>query len=215
MNYPIFNSIVNQIEAELNKRNIKIDTFRTWKENTINATGLELIIDIHEMSDYIKSVTINFDWDKFKEICLAKQLKGMEKHPLLQEKTMISTNIKPIIDIEISWHFDKQMAGSLGNSKLGTDRLDAASIWMDAINKRNNQLLTSDNIITRWHIEIEGDMKGRYLSEMRLISYFQYTFEELKSLNEIHNYINKKLQFLLMTTLKVINIANESVPSAA
>ncbi len=215
MNYPIFNSIVNQIEAELNKRSIKIDTFRTWKENTINATGLELVIDIHEMSDYIKSVTINFDWDKFKEICLAKQLKGMEKHPLLQEKAMVSTNVKPIIDIEIAWHFDKNMAGSLGNSKLGTDRLDAASIWMDTINKRNNQLLTSDNIITRWHIEIEGDMKGRYLSEMRLISYFQYTFEDLKSLNEIHNYINKKLQFLLMTTLKVINIANESVPSAA
>ena len=215
MNYPIFNSIVNQIEAELNKRNIKIDTFRTWKENTINATGLELVIDIHEMSDYIKSVTINFDWDKFKEICLAKQLKGMEKHPLLQEKAMVSTNVKPIIDIEIAWHFDKKTASSLGSSKLGSDRLDTASIWMDTINKRNNQLLTSDNIITRWHIEIEGDMNGRYLSEMRLISYFQYTFEDLKSLNEIHNYINKKLQFLLMTTLKVINIANESVPSAA
>lgn len=215
MNYPIFNSIVNQIEAELNKRNIKIDTFRTWKENTINATGLELVIDIHDMSDYIHSVTINFDWDKFKEICLAKQLKGMEKHPLLQEKQLISTNVKPIIDIEIAWHFDNKMASSLGDSTLGTDRLEVASQWMDTINRRNNQLLTSDNIITRWHIEIEGDINGRFLSEMRLISYFQYTFEGLSSLNEIHNYINKKLQFLLMTTLKVINIANESVPTAA
>lgn len=215
MNYPIFNSIVNRIEAELLKRNIKIKTFRTWKENTINATGLELVIDIHEMSSYINSVTINFDWDKFKEICLAKQLTGMEKHPLLQEKPLLSTNVKPNIDIEITWHFDKETARALGGSDLGTDRLETASQWMDTINRRNNQLMTSDNIITRWHIEVEGDINGRYISEMRLISYFQYTFEGLRSLNEIHSYINKKLQTLLMTTLKVINIANESIPNAA
>ncbi|HKJ34319.1 MAG TPA: hypothetical protein VKA34_21015, partial [Balneolales bacterium] len=180
MNYPIFNSLVNQIEAELYKRNIKIETFKTWNENTINATGLELVIDIQDMSDYIKSVTLNFDWDKFREISLAKQLNGMKKHPLLIEKPLVPTSIKPTIDIEIAWIFDINKVEEIGDTKTGNYRLELASQWMENINQRVTHLFLTDNIITRWHVEVEGDLHGRYLSEMRLMSYFQYTFENLK-----------------------------------
>jgi hypothetical protein len=215
MNYPIFNSLVNQIESELYKRNIEIETFKTWNENTINATGLELVIDIQNMTDYIKSVTINFDWDKFREISLAKQLKGMKKHPLLIDKPLIPTSIKPTIDIEVAWIFDNDKIGNMSDTKEGNVRLNLATQWMENINERVSHLFSSDNIITRWHIEVEGDLYGRYLSEMRLMSYFQYTFEDLYSLNEIHHYINRKLQNLLLNTIKVIQVANESIPHAA
>ena len=41
-------------------------------------------------------------------------------------------------------------------------------------------LLISDDIITRWHIEVDGDKDGKYLSAINLISYFQYSFTDLE-----------------------------------
>lgn len=215
MNYPIFNSVVNHIESELQKRNIKIAASKIWTENTINATGLETEIDISDVSDYIENVTINFDWDKFREVNLASRLEGMNKHPLLLDEHALTAKVKPNIDIELTWHFKESIVKNLGPSKVGTDRVDTASHWMEDINQQIHTFLTSDNIITRWHIEVEGDLYGRYLSAMSLISYYQFTFEHCKTLNEIHNHISRTLQYLLMVALKVIQVANKSIPNAA
>lgn len=215
MNYPIFNSVVNQIESELQKRNIKIVASRIWTENTINATGLETEIDISQMSDYIENVTINFDWDKFREVNLARRLDGMNKHPLLNDEQALTAKVKPNIDIELMWHFREKIVRNLGPSKIGTERVETASLWMEEINHQIQSFLTSDNIITRWHIEIEGDLYGRYLSAMSLISYYQFTFEHCKTLNDIHHHISRTLQYLLMVAQKVILVANDSIPTAA
>ncbi len=214
MNYPIFNSITNLIEAELTKRNLDVVTFRTWKENRINATGLELGINISKHSEYINKVVINFDWDKFREMSLARQLRGMEKHPLLIEDQENPFNLHPSLDIELVWLFNQSVTASLGNSPYGTDRIDAASRWMEAINNALPPHMHSGDTITRWHIEIEGDKHGRYLSVMSLNTYLQYSFEDLKTLSDAHQFILRKLQYLLMTSQKVIQISEESLVTA-
>ena len=214
MNYPIFNSITNLIEAELTKRSLDVVTFRTWKENRINATGLELSIDISQHSDYIKKVIINFDWDKFRETSLARQLKGMEKHPLLIEDQDVSFNLPPTIDIEVVWLFNESVTATLGSSPYGTDRIDAASKWMETINGSLPPQMHGGDTITRWHIEIEGDDHGRYLSVMSLNTYLQYSFVDLNALADVHQFILRKLQYLLMITQKVIQISEESVTTA-
>lgn len=215
MKYPIFNSIVNRIESELTKRNINIKSFKTWDENKINASGLEIIIDLANTSNFIKALTINFDWDRFRETVLARQLDGMEEHPLLQKETMVSTNIQPIIDIEVVWQFDEKKSQEKAPDKIGTSRLDAASLWMESISKEVNELLAADDIITRWHIEVEGDQYGKYLSAINLLSYFQYELKDLKSLNEVHQYLGRKIQHLLYKTNKVIQIADQTIESVA
>ncbi|HBX65677.1 MAG TPA: hypothetical protein DEG32_05815, partial [Balneolaceae bacterium] len=72
MHYPIFNSIVNTVESKLGKRGIKANKFTTWEDNKIHATGLELIIGLDETSNFMDSLSINFDWDSFRETSMAK-----------------------------------------------------------------------------------------------------------------------------------------------
>lgn len=204
MKYPIFNSVINRIESELNQRNIKIKTFKTWDDNRINATGLEINIDLTDVSDYIKEMTINFDWDRFRETVLAQQLDGMEAHPFLQEKHLTSTKVSPIIDIELIWIFDQERSQSMVPETSGDRRMEAASKWMENVSKEVNELLLSDDIITRWHIEVEGDDYGKYLSAINLLSYFQYSLDNLESLNEVHQFVSHKLQHLLYKANKVI-----------
>ena len=74
--YPIFNSVVNRIEAELIKYNVNLKSFKTWTEGSINATGLEIIAELPS-DELIKSVVINFDWDKFREASLARLMDGI------------------------------------------------------------------------------------------------------------------------------------------
>ncbi|MEX1062419.1 MAG: hypothetical protein WEC12_02345, partial [Balneolaceae bacterium] len=76
MQYPIFHSVVNKIKASLNKSKINVSKFKTWEETQINATGLEIWIDLVDSTDYLKAVSINFDWDRFRETRIAKQLEG-------------------------------------------------------------------------------------------------------------------------------------------
>lgn len=215
MKYPIFNSIINLIESELIKRNINIQSFRSWDESKINATGLEIQIDLQDTSNYIDSLMINFDWDRFRETNLAQQLDGMEAHPFLQDENAMKSTIEPLIDIEVVWQFDEEKSQEIVPTKIGNHRLEAASEWMEQISKQVNELLASDNIITRWHIEVEGDQYGRYLSAINLLSYFQYTLEDLKSLNEVHKYVSRKLQHLLFKTNKVIQIADQTIDKMA
>ena len=54
----------------------------------------------------------------------------------------------------------------------GNYRMDFASQWMDLITQRIQADFGSQSNITRWHVEIEGDECGKYLSNIQLISYF-------------------------------------------
>ncbi|MEX0773422.1 MAG: hypothetical protein WD038_09660 [Balneolales bacterium] len=215
MNYPIFNSIVKQIESELSNRSTKIANFRLWEEEAINATGLEFIIDLSKDTHQIKNVSINLDWDKFREARLAKQLKGMEKHPLANLPRISNAKVIPTIDVEIIWHFNEKAILVNARSFTGNQRIETASSWMDNINKEINASLPTDNMITRWHVEIEGDLKGKYLSNMSLISYLQYPLADSRSLNKIHQFVAEKIQQLLVRTNKVMQIAESTLKQVA
>lgn len=216
MTYPIFHSVVNCIENELNKRDTIIKTFKTWDEDRINATGLEIVIDLKDKSQYLKALSFNFDWDRFRETVLAKQLEGMDEHPFLQEEFMVSTSISPVIDIEVTWLFDeKKSQPRIDANSGGNHRLEAASKWMEQISAEVNELLAEDDIITRWHVEVEGDEYGKYLSAINLISYFQYTMEDLNSLNEVHHFVSERLRDLLLKSGKILKLADKTLSSAA
>lgn len=215
MTYPIFNSFINQIENELNNKDINIASFKTWNEDRINAAGLQILIDVSAQNDFVKEVSINFDWDRFRETVLAQQLQGLQEHPMLQKKNLKSVTVSPKIDVELSWVFDedKQQIALAHNSE--SNPLNAASKWMQQISKEVNQLLKEDNIITRWHIEVEGNHKGKRLTSISLISYFQYSLTDLKSLNEVHDFINKQLHDLLIKSKKVRQISDNALGTAA
>ena len=215
MNYPIFNSISNQIENELKDKEIKIKTFKTWNEDRINATGLEILIDVSDQNNFIKEVSINFDWDRFRETVLAQQLKGLKEHPMLQKENLKSITVSPKIDIEISWIFDQTRNEIALPNTSETERLETAGRWMNEISKRVNELLAEDNIISRWHIEVDGNSNGRHISTVSLISYFQYSLTDLKSLNETHEFINKQLHDLLIKSQKVRQISDFTLENAA
>lgn len=208
MTYPIFNSVTNQIKSELDKKEVKIKTFKTWNEDRINATGLEIVIDLEERAHFVESLSFNFDWDRFRETVLARQLDGMEEHPFLLEDNMVSANIAPVIDIEVTWFFDEERSQNPVSGGNGNQRLEAASVWMEKISEHVNKLLADDDIITRWHIEIEGDEYGKYLSAINLISYFQYTMADLNSLNSVHEFVTEQLKDLLLKSNKVLKIAD-------
>lgn len=215
MTYPIFNSVVNRIESELDKRDISIKTFRTWDEDRINATGLEIVIDLTSKANFLKALSINFDWDRFRETVLARQLEGMEEHPFLQEENMVSTSISPLIDIEVTWMFDETQSQPRIEMQNGMSRLEASSQWMEKISAEVNELLAEDDIITRWHVEVEGDEHGKYLSAINLISYFQYSLTDLKSLNEVHLFVSKRLQELLLKSNQVLKISDSIIEDVA
>lgn len=209
MHYPIFNSIVNTVESQLEKRGINARKFKTWEDNKIHATGLEIIIGLEKTSDFMDSLSINFDWDSFRETTMAKELKGMESHPFLKVETLTKSSVTPTIDVEMSWLFDVDSCQPARPNESGNYRIERASKWMETISKKVNELLEKDNIITRWHIEIDGDEQGRYLSAINLISYFQYELTSPKSLNEVQHYVSRKLQDLLLKANKVIYMSDD------
>lgn len=216
MRYPIFNSFINRIKADLTKKNISPDEFITWNDDTLNATGLELTIDVSDLSLYVQSVTINFDWDKFREVSLARQLPGMEKHPLLSvDNPAQKTTLTPNMDVEVTWTL-KEDAILDGVELSGTEwRVEVASRWMEEINRMINETMPSDYIISRWHIEIDGDSSGRYLSAMSLISYFQFTLTQMSDLTEILDFISRKLQVILLRSNRILQIVENAARSIA
>lgn len=216
MQYPIFNSFINRIKSDLNKKNIVPKDFTTWHDETINATGLEIKIDLSKVSQFMKDVTINFDWDKFREVMLAKQLPGMEKHPLLTKNgNVINTSLSPNMDVEVTWTLSEEAILN-GKSLTGNNwRLELASNWMEKINEQINESMPTDYIISRWHVEIDGDTKGRYLSAMSLISYFQFKLNNQKDLNEILEFISKRLQLILVRSNRVIQIVEGTAKTIA
>ncbi len=215
MTYPIFNSVVNRIQSDLKEREVAVNSFRTWNEDRINATGLEIEIDLSKETNYLKALSINFDWDRFRETVLAQELEGMEEHPFLQEDNKVETSISPVIDIEVTWLFDEKAPHPQLAAQNGNHRLSAASEWMEDISKEVNELLADDDIITRWHIEVEGTESSKYLSAVNLISYFQYTLADLSSLNDVHEFVSKRLQELLVKSKRVLTIADQTLESQA
>lgn len=209
MQYPIFNSIINTVESNLERKGIPTEMFKTWENSKINATGLELEIDLKEVSDFMSKLSINFDWDRFREVSLARKLKGMESHPLLNNDYLKETDIIPTIDVEVTWLFNSDTCQPIQADALGNYRLENASIWMETISKKVNAFLAKDDIITRWHVEIEGDENGKYLSAINLISYFQYEIINLNNLNGVNTFVARRLQSLLHKSNKVINISTQ------
>lgn len=216
MKYPIFNTFINRIQSDLNRKNIEPAAFNVWTDETINATGLEIKIDLSGLSEHVQDVTINFDWDKFREISCARQLPGMEKHPLLiANPNEEHTSILPGMDVEVTWNLRPDVILNDQSKVADLDRIERASIWMDNINKRIHDTLPADYIISRWHIEVDGDTVGRYLSAMSLISYFQFTLNQMNDLNQILEFVSKKLQLILVRSNRIIQIAESSLKSIA
>lgn len=211
MQYPIFQSVVNKINSSLNKRNINVVKFKTWEESKINAAGLEILIDLKDSTNHLTHLSINFDWDSFREAALANKLNGTGDHPMLKSKRLMEANVIPSIDIELVWHFDVTRCQPETGNDDDNYRIQMASEWMDRASKKVNELLISDDIITRWHIEIDGDEYGKYLTAINLLSYFQFSIGDLNSLNEVHNYISRKLTHLLYKANRIIKIADNSV----
>lgn len=212
MQYPIFHSVVNKIKSSLTRDHIPIEKFRLWEEPRINATGLEIWIDLRDSTRYLRAVSINFDWDRFRETRIASQLEGTEKHPLLKAPYLLETSVEPVIDIEVVWYFDAtRCQPDTSDPNESEERISAASQWMGKVSQKVNALLREDEIITRWHIEVEGDEKGKRLTAIHLISYFQYPLSNLNSLNAVHRTIEQRIRDLLFRVNRVIRIADETV----
>ncbi len=208
MHYPIFKSIVNTVQTQLGKRGIESNKFKTWEDSKINAIGLELEVSLSNDSSYVDALSINFDWDSFRETRVARKLEGMNEHPFLKIEKLSEVEVSPTIDIEMTWLFNIEACQPQQNGKEGNYRIEQASKWMESISKRINELLKNENLITRWHIEIEGDEHGKYLSAINLISYFQYELSAARDLNELQNYVARRLQELLLKGNRVIGMAN-------
>lgn len=201
MKYPIFNSFIKQLQNELGRRGIPTDTFAQWNEDVLNATGLEIRIPLGEHSSAVRNLGIHFDWDLFRETALAKRLPGLEKHPLLMADRVPMTPIEPGMDVEVTWTFDVTPFLSI------EDRIEQSSKWMEVFTQSLREAYPHDDAITRWHVEIEGDAKGRYLSVMSLITYLTVGFDHVSNLNEVHQVITRALQRILIRTNRILQLA--------
>ncbi|MGM0739128.1 MAG: hypothetical protein ACQETM_08230, partial [Bacteroidota bacterium] len=100
-------------------------------------------------------------------------------------------------------------------SRVGNRRMEAASHWMEHINKELKRVFTHENLITRWHMEIEGDIHGRYVTDMSLISYLQYPLDAFTSLNDIQSHLEENFQVILQRTDAIMAIASRTLEKAA
>jgi hypothetical protein len=140
----------------------------------------------------------------------------MERHPLLVKSGATEEfSVTPSMDVEVTWNLNPNSVLNDSNGRADTDRIERASNWMDSINKRVHETLPADYIISRWHIEVDGDTVGRYLSNMSLISYFQFTLNHMSELNNILDFISKRLQLILVRSNRIIQIAESSLRTVA
>lgn len=215
MKFPIFEAIVKHIEIELGKRSILIDSLIPWERPDINAKGIELIVHLENYSDTLKNMTINLDWDKFREVKLARTLEGMEKHPFIKESLINYENIRTVMDVEVIWNLNPEVILGINNPVTATSRLNLASEWMENINKRFNFLLKKENVMTRWHVEFEGDFKGRYVSNMSLITYYQLSFSEANTIFDVNRTVLTRLKSIQNTSRRLLILTKECLPDAA
>lgn len=215
MQYPIFNSIIKKIETELHSSGINPTKFRVWRDTTIHAIGLEMAIDVSHEKSGIREISINFDWDRYREVKMARQLKGMDQHPLLKKESLPVSSIVPTIDVEISWNFDEISISNSLNGAANDGRLEYASTWMKNINTQLNEILPSEKLISRWHLDVETDHNGKYVSSMSLITYFQYSLKKEDDINDIHTHISARLHTILNRSGRILKLAKKSRPVAA
>ena len=175
MNYPIFQSIVNTIRSDVESKHIRIENFRTWQDNTIFATGLELGIQLTSLTNYFDRLSINFDWDQYREYQFAKNLDGLNNHPLLGNTELANSITKPTIDVELMWIFNSENSQPTLPRGEGNYRMDFASHWMDLISQNQQLNLQKGPNITRWHVEIEGDKKENICLPYNLYPTFSST----------------------------------------
>ncbi|MFU8812270.1 MAG: hypothetical protein ACNA78_04835 [Balneolaceae bacterium] len=211
MHYPIFKSIVNKIDDTLALRNINVKNFKTWSEPKINATGLSIIIDLSSSTHHLDTLSIHFDWDRFREAACARQMEGTSHHPVLKTKTFGKTSVDPFIDVEMNWSFDVEQCQPSSSNGDADFRIRTASEWMEKASRKVNEILADDDIITRWHLEIDGDKEGKYLTSINLISYYQFSLAGLESLQEVHRFTRRKLIHLLQQAKQVVRIVDQTV----
>lgn len=227
MKYPIFNSIITVIETELAVRGIKPTKFKVWQDGTLHATGLEIAFDLPHHASGVRQITINFDWDSFREAKLAAALEGMDQHPLLKRKKLLDSKAALTLDIETAWHFDEQqILGPAAVSDTALRKVDTktpaedertayASSWIRALNTQIMQSLPNENVISRWHLEIEGDLHGKYVSNMSLLAYHQFPLYAMQQLAEVHSQIRLSIQRINLRMLRVLRLAGKTRPEAA
>jgi len=215
MKYPIFDSIIKNIKNEITKRGIIPTKFKVWKESTIQATGLELSLDIHGHTSGIKEITINFDWDSFREAKLAHRMKGMKRHPLLKRQDLLDSKVALTLDIETAWHFDEKQIINLPGAEDADARIKYASEWMRALNNEISTLAPLEKSINRWHIEVDGDKHGKFVSALSLLTYQQYSLDDIDELSKVHAKVSAKLQGILSRSLRILELAGRTRPEAA
>ena len=211
MNYPIFLSIVNAIQSDVENKKIQTESFKTWQDNTIFATGLELNIKLEVSTRYLQKLSINFDWDKYREFKLANQLNGLDSHPLLGINELQNAKTKPNIDVELMLSFKPDHCQPKFKEGKGNYRMDFANQWMDLITRRIQVNYGPQSNITRWHVEIEGDDSGKYLSNIQLISYLQFDLGKTNDMQDLKCFVKKSLKSLLVRSSRVIKISESII----
>ena len=116
-------------------------------------------------------------------------------------------NTKPNIDVELMLSFKPNQCQPKFKEGKGNYRMDFASLWMDLITQRIQSDFGSQSNITRWHIEIEGDDSGKYLSNIQLISYFQFDLGKTLDMQDLKMFVKKSLKSLLVRSSRVIKIS--------
>lgn len=217
MQYPIFQFIVNTIQSALKERDIDVSRSRVWEESKINATGLEIVFDLSRESQYLDNLQIHFDWDSFRERKLARQLKGTGNHPLLKQPAPEPAEVASTLDVELIWTFNvaSHQPGGTSHRHMDHARIENASKWMEQINERLRILFMSRQLLSRWHLDIEGDEKGRRLKSTMLITYFQYSMDSVSDLSEVQTLISRRVKHLLFVSRKVAQAAESIIPTYA
>lgn len=215
LDVPIFDSISNFVHHELETRHVAIKSYRRWEEPVIRAAGFEVMVDVSAFSKVADAMVINWDWDVFREALLARQLQGMTLHPLLKDKGLVKFDLEPTIDIEISWHLNKDLIRNLSAQRSAQNSVEEARAWMERINNELKPVLKGHDLINRWHVELEGSPSGRIITTISLISYIQYSFVDLTQLEQIQRYLSRKLQTLLVLNAKILRILHGFQHAAA
>jgi hypothetical protein len=75
--------------------------------------------------------------------------------------------------------------------------------------------LPVEHSLSRWHVDIDGDFEGRFISQMTFITYFTIPLASIDSLSALHLRVDRKLQVLLLTTDRMMQLARRTLPLAS
>ncbi len=170
----------------------------TWQNPSIHASGLDVKIPLDDPN--LKECQIHFDWDSFRERCMAKQMDGMEDHPLLKQPHLASNAVKPQLDIEVSWVFQSPYT-----------QVEPARAWIASMNESLRPLFLSLTALSRWHLEIEGETEEALVTDTRLLTYVEFNMEGVTSINHLQRTIERRLVQLVFLTRKVMGAAQNKV----